>query len=288
LIKQEFVPLEAGDFHIARSGAGRLILFLHGFPQCWYAWRHQLADFGRDHLVVAPDMRGYNRSPKFEDTAAHGVESIVRDVAGLADKLGYERFVLVGHDWGGLIAWAFASVHQDRVNRLVVVDAPHPVVFDRVLRTNPVVQEALRFYSLFRSPRAEEVLSRDDFAVMCSWFGDVLTDEDLAVYKDAWRQPGALTGMLNWYRAADAGPPDPERGRPEGNFSCGFPLESLTVRVPTLVIWGESSLLPLSCLDGLEVHVPELSVATLPGAGHWLPEERPDEVNRQIRRFLSH
>src|SRR5207253_8028110 len=86
-------------------------------------------------------------------------------------------------------------------------------------------------------PRAEEVLSRDDFASMASWFGDVLTGEDLAVYKDAWRQPRALTGMLNWYRAADAGPPDPERGRPEGNFSCGVPPESLAVPVETLVVW---------------------------------------------------
>jgi epoxide hydrolase 4 len=287
LINHEFVPLEAGDFHIARSGAGPLILFLHGFPQCWYEWRHQLLEFGRDHLAVAPDMRGFNTSPKFEDTAAHGVELIVGDLVGLAETLGYEHFTVVGHDWGGIIAWAFASAHHDRVERLVVIEGPHPAVFDRELRTNPVMQEALRFYGLYRSPRAEEVLSRDDFAIMCTWFGEFLTDDDLAVYRDAWRQPGALTGMLNWYRAADVGPPDPERGRPEGSGSCGLALDSLLVRAPTLVLWGEDSLLPLSCVDGLEAHVPDLSVATLSG-GHWLPEERPDEVNRLIRRFLSH
>jgi epoxide hydrolase 4 len=287
MIAHEFALLEAGDFHIARSGAGPLVLFLHGFPQCWYEWRHQLAEFGRDHLTVAPDLRGYNTSPKFEDLAAYRAEAIVGDVIGLADRLGHERFVVVAHDWGGIIAWVLASHHGDRVDRLVIVDVPHPAIFDRALRTDPVVQEALSFYALYRSPRAEEVLSRNDFAVMCSWFGDVLTEADLAVYKEAWRQPGALTGMLNWYRAADLGPPDPERGRPEGNGTCGLDVESLTVSVPTLVIWGEKSLLPMSLFEGLEAYVPDLSVATLPGGSHWLPEERPDEVNGSIRQFLS-
>jgi len=131
------------------------------------------------------------------------------------------------------------------------------------------------------------VLSRDDFASMASWFGDVLTGEDLAVYKDAWRQPRAVTGMRNWYRAADAGPPDPERGRPEGNFSCGVPPESLAVPVETLVVWGNESLAPLSLVDGLAAYVSKLSVVTVPGAGHWLPEGQPAELNRRIREFLS-
>jgi epoxide hydrolase 4 len=143
-------------------------------------------------------------------------------------------------------------------------------------------QEALSFYALYRSPRAEEVLSRNGFAVMCSWFGDVLTEADLAVYKEAWLQPGALTGMLNWYRAADLGPPDPGRGRPEDNGTCGLDVESLTVSVPTLVIWGEKSLLPMSLLEGLEAYVPNLSMLTLPGGSHWLPEEQPDEINGSI------
>ena len=263
------------------------MLFLHGFPQCWYEWRHQLDEFGRDHLAVAPDLRGYNTSPKFDDVAAYRVAAIVEDVAGLVDRLGYARLVLAGHDWGGLVAWVFAGLHPGRVERLVIVDVPHPTLFDRALRTDPVMQEALRFYGLYRSPRAEEVLARDDFAVMAAWFGDVMTDEDLAVYKDAWRQPGALVGMLNWYRAADAGPPDPERGRPEGNFRCGVPLEKLTVPVPTLVICGENSLLPLTWLGGLNDYVPDVTVVTLPGGGHWLPEERPGEVNRLIRQFVG-
>jgi pimeloyl-ACP methyl ester carboxylesterase len=286
LIDHEFVRLEAGDFHLARCGGGPLILFLHGFPQCWYEWRHQLAEFGRDHTAVAPDLRGYNTSPKFDAIDDYAVPRIVEDVAALADRLTDEPFKLVGHDWGGIFAWAFAATHPDRVERLVIVEGPHPALFDHHLRTNPAVQQALWFYSLYRSPKAEEVLARDDFAHMCSWFADVLTDDDMAVYRDAWRQPGALTGMLNWYRAADAGPPDPQRGRSDGNFTCGFPSESLTVQIPTLVISGEESILPMSLLEGLEAYVTDLSVVTLPG-GHWLPEEHPDDVNRQMRQFLS-
>ena len=129
-------------------------------------------------------------------------------------------------------------------------------------------------------------MSRNDFGHLAFVFTGILTNEEFAVCKEAWRQPGALTGMLNYYRAADAGPPDPERGRPEGNFTSGLPPESLTVHAPTLVIWGEQSVLPITLLDGLDDYVADLSVITVPGAGHWLPEERPDEVNRLIRQFL--
>jgi pimeloyl-ACP methyl ester carboxylesterase len=286
-VEHHSVAVDGVELHVASCGTGPLILFLHGFPQCWYEWRHQLVEFGRDHLAVAPDLRGYDTSSKPPAVDAYRISEFVEDVAGLADRLGHERFALVGHNWGGGVAWTFALTYPRRVERLVVINCPHPVVWDRELRANPAQQEALRFYSLFRSPKGEEVLSRENFAAMRRWFHGVLREEDMSVYMETWRQPGAMTGMLNLYRAADVGPPDPDHGRLEGNGNYAPHLTSFVVGVPTLVVWGETDpALLVSNLDGLEEYVPDLTVARLPG-GHWLPEQHPTEVNRLIREFLA-
>src|SRR5947199_201168 len=127
--------------HYVTTGRGPLVLFLHGFPEFWYAWTAQLAEFGRDHRAVAPDMRGYNLSSKPTDLAAYRVKHLVTDVRALADHLGATTFALVGHDWGGVVAWAFALAHPDRLEQLVVVNAPHPTIFERELVENPAQLE---------------------------------------------------------------------------------------------------------------------------------------------------
>src|SRR5438132_709182 len=226
--------------HYVTVGRGPLVMFLHGFPEFWYAWTAQLADFGRDHRAVAPDMRGYNLSSKPTDLAAYAMKHLVADVRALAEHLGAKTFILVGHDWGGVVAWAFAITHPERLEKLVIVNAPHPAVFERELRENPAQQEASRYMLTFRSAQAEQILAADDYARMLAMFtrvGAWFSDEDRAQYVAAWSQPGALTGGLNYYRAAGVGPPGAE-GVPARSFG-GEPAR-LTLTVPTLVIRGGS------------------------------------------------
>ncbi len=275
--------------HYVAEGRGPVIVFLHGFPEFWYEWRRQLAEFGRDHRAVAPDMRGYNLSSKPAEIEQYRMKHLVEDLRALAERLGAGRFVLVAHDWGGVVAWAFAMAHPERLRKLVIVNAPHPGVFEREIRENPAQQKASRYMLTFRSPEAEQILSADHYARMVEMFrrelGDRFTDADQAAYVEAWAQPGALTCGLNYYRAAAVGPP-----ATDGAPAKGFEGERsrLTVSVPTLVIWGEKdrALLPGN-LDGLHRFVPDLTIRRIPDGSHWVVHEQPELVNRLIRDFLA-
>ncbi|HUF90736.1 MAG TPA: alpha/beta hydrolase, partial [Candidatus Limnocylindria bacterium] len=223
--------------HYVTVGAGGLVLFLHGFPEFWYAWREQLREFGRDHQAVAVDMRGYNLSSKPADVADYAIKHLVDDVAALADHLGHRRFVLVGHDWGGAVAWAFAIRHSERLERLVIVNAPHPAVFARELRDNPAQQKASEYMLAFRSPKGEELLSASHYAALVqAVLGEGLakgyvTAADRDEYLKAWSQPGALTGGLNYYRAARVGPPGRDGAPASGTL--GVVDSATVVSVPT-------------------------------------------------------
>ncbi len=291
-IRHEDAEVNGIRLHYARAGAGPLVVFAHGFPEFWYEWKRQLVEFASDHEVVAPDLRGYNRSDKPEGVEPYRVSHMVEDLRALAEHLGQRRFVLVGHDWGGVVAWAFAMAHPDRLERLVIVNAPHPGTFAREIRDNPLQQKASRYMLMLRSPEAETLLAADDFALLRERFlGDrvwkeIFTDEDRRAYLDAWSRPGALTGGLNYYRAAGVGPPAGESQPPEGRF--GMDPERLMVRVPTLVIWGEQDRALLeSNLDGLERFVPELTIRRVKDGTHWVIHEQPDEINRVIRGFIG-
>jgi len=214
---------------------------------------------------------------------------MVEDLRALADHLGRQKFVLVGHDWGGVVAWAFAIAHPERLERLVIVNAPHPAIFEREIRENPAQQNASRYMLTFRSPEAEAILSADNYArlieVLSRDLGDRFTPADRAAYLDAWSRPGALTGGLNWYRAAGVGPP---AGGGAPAPSLAGDATRLTVRVPTLVIWGErDQALLTGNLDGLERFVPDLTIERISDGSHWVVHEHPERVNRLIRDFLG-
>jgi pimeloyl-ACP methyl ester carboxylesterase len=278
--------------HYVSAGEGPLILFLHGFPEFWYEWKKQLAEFGRDHLAVAPDMRGYNLSSKPSELSAYEMPHLVEDVRALAEHLGHKRFVLVGHDWGGVVAWGFAMQHPRMLEKLVIVNAPHPGVFMRLLQGDPAQQKASQYMLMFRGAGAEQMLSANDYGLLVSIvLGDLLkngifTEEDRKAYLTAWSQPGALTGGLNYYRASRVGPPDPaSAGRSTVDFAS-LPAE-LELDVPTLVIWGEKdTALMASNLDGLDRYVPHLMVKRIPDGSHWVIHEKPAEINREIRDFI--
>jgi pimeloyl-ACP methyl ester carboxylesterase len=291
-IRHEFAVVNGVRLHYARAGRGKLILFLHGFPEFWYAWRKQLADFSKDYLAVAPDMRGYNLSSKPAEVEQYEIQHLAKDVVALAHHLCAERFFLVGHDWGGVVAWATAMAFPEAVEKLVIINAPHPVVFRRELQENPAQQQASEYMILFRSPEAEAILSADNFANFREHLlGELLrkghfTEADRREYLRAWSEPGAITGGLNYYRAAQAGPPDAAHVGETFDLTRKFPAPVL--KMPVLVIWGENDpYLLTGNLKGLEEYVPNLKVERFPEATHWVVHEKPAEVNSLLRRFLA-
>jgi pimeloyl-ACP methyl ester carboxylesterase len=292
---------DAAARETSARGGTKLIVFLHGFPEFWYAWRKQVEEFGRDFVAVAPDMRGYNLSSKPAAVEEYDIGKLVGDVRGLveylaaAHHLGAARCELVGHDWGGAVAWATAIACPEIVERLVIVNAPHPKIFERELRENPKQQEASQYMLVFRSAQAEAMMSANNFAMMQETIlGEgmregYISEADRKAYVEAWSQPGALTGGLNYYRAAEVGPGGggPGAGGHEA-FKTKHAAGSFEVKMPTLVIWGEKDPYILTGnLEGLERYVPKLTVERIPDATHWVVHEKPARVNELIRDFLA-
>jgi pimeloyl-ACP methyl ester carboxylesterase len=297
MIQHEYIDANGIELHVATAGEGPTMLFLHGFPEFWYLWRHQLEEFSRDHRTVAPDLRGYNLSDKPEPVDEYAMHHLVGDVRGLLDHYANgDKAILVGHDWGGAVAWAFALAHPGYLERLVIVNAPHPAVFLRELATSDEQRKASSYMHFFRRDDAEKRLSMNGYQPMFNIVVDgsanpeAYSDEDRAAYLECWSRPGSLTGGLNYYRSAPAGPP---RDEVEGAATFAaleqmLESRSYTVEVPTLVIWGmrDTALLPGN-LEGLEEYVPDLTVHRIDDASHWVINEQPEAVNAAIRDFLG-
>lgn len=289
-IEHGYASVNGVRLHYATAGAGPLMLFLHGFPEFWRAWQKPLEHFGaRGWLALAPDLRGYNLSDKPAGVEQYKARTLIADVAQLAARFATGPFVLVAHDWGGALAWGLAIAHPELLSHLVIVNAPHPYTFWRELAHNPAQQKASDYMLLLRDAKAERVLSENGFGrlgrMVFDESGGAFSAADQAAYREAWAQPGALTGGLNYYRASPLYPPsaaDPGATRLE------LAPQDFMVRVPTLVLWGERdrALLP-GCLDGLEQCVPDLVVRRVPDASHWIVHEQPGLVCSEIERFVS-
>lgn len=289
-MEHRYAEVNGIRMHYVTAGEGPLVLFAHGFPEFWYEWRRQIDEFSRDHQVVAPDLRGYNLTDKPVGVDQYRVKHLVEDLRSLAAHLGAKRFVLAGHDWGGAVAWAFALAHPELLEKLVIINAPHPGIFARELASNPAQQQASQYMRMFCTPEAEALLARDNYQFLVDALlthglkRGYFTEADRTAYLAAWSEPGALTGGLNYYRAARMLPPAPGATLAEPVLD----VASLTVRVPTLVIWGErdTALLPGN-LEGLDRFVPDLTLRRIPDANHWVIHQQPDLVNAYIREFLS-
>jgi epoxide hydrolase 4 len=289
MFEHKYADVNKIRLHYVTEGKGKLIMFLHGFPEFWYEWKNQLAEFGRDYKVVAPDMRGYNLSSKPSDVEQYRMKYLVEDIRALVDNLGYKKFFLVAHDWGGGVAWPFAIRHPDYLEKLVIINAPHPITFVRELRDNPAQKKASQYILVHRMPEAEEILSRNNYgALAISLLQEGLkkgyfTEEDRKAYIEAWSQPGALTGGLNYYRAAHIGS---FAGGTDDILSADPSL--LMVKVPTLVIWGEKDRWLLTGnLEGLEKYVTNLTIKRIPDGSHWVIHEKPELVNSYISEFIQ-
>jgi pimeloyl-ACP methyl ester carboxylesterase len=292
MFTHEYAEVNGIRLHYVTEGSGRLILFAHGFPEFWYAWKDQLSEFGRDYQVVALDMRGFNLSSKPAEVEQYQMKYLVEDVRRLVRQLGHERFTLVAHDWGGAMAWVFAVSHPEMLDGLVIINSPHPAIFARELSANPAQQQASQYMVMLRSAQSEQALAANNYAQLREKFmGDglwngIFSEEDRKAYLEAWAQPGALTGGVNYYRVSRVTPtPVGTQAAQEGPSRD---LNSLTVRVPTLVIWGEQDQALLTGnLDGLEPFIPDLRVKRIPDGSHWVIHEHSALVNQYVREFME-
>ena len=283
------------DMHYAAVGdpSKPLVICLHGFPEFWVAWRGVMEALSDRYYLVAPDQRGFNLSSKPEGVDSYRAKHMVADLASLADTLSPRRpFVLAGHDWGASVAYAYAFAHPDRLSSLVIANGVHPACFQRAINDDEEQRAASQYINRLRAADAEELMSEDGFRRLfnmlagfsrTSWMTDAVKRD----YLDAWQKPGALTAMLNWYRASPIDVPAPGEPAPASKV-LDIPVEALAVKMPHLVVWGEADeALRPSCIDGLGTYAPDLTLRVVSGTGHWLLHERPDEVAALIRDFLD-
>lgn len=279
---------QVGDvrLHYAESGGGdRLVVLLHGFPECWHSWRHQLTALGGRFRVVAPDLRGYNLSDKPPHVADYRVEKLVDDVTGLIRHLGARRAAVVGHDWGAAVAWAVAQRHPEYVSKLAALQVPPAAVWKKNISLRQMLKSWYMFF--FQLPALPEwFISRDNFAGLEKMFRSTtrpgtFSDTDIAVYRAALRRPGALTAAINYYRAnifsLFAGGGEARR------------WAETRVGVPTLFVYGERDpfVIPETVRGvGDFVDAPYREVR-LARAGHWVQQEYPQEVNAALASFLE-
>ena len=278
------------DVAVAGLPTNPPIILLHGFPESHRTWRHQIADLAEDHFVLAPDQRGFARSSKPEGVANYTPDKPVADMIALADRFDLKRFTLVGHDWGGAIAWMAALNHPDRVARLIIINAPHPFIFQKSMFDDMAQREASQYIRAFRNTDLEKHI--DSIGLSAFFDGSFMRHTDFEkvkdekpIYLEQWGQPGAMTAMLNWYRASTLLVPAMDETPERPAFLDGpFP----PLKVPTLVIWGlgDKALLPVQ-LEGLEALVPDLTLEKLEGVGHFAPWEAPEKVTGAMRVWLA-
>jgi epoxide hydrolase 4 len=270
--------------HAVEAGpeSGPLVILLHGFPELWYGWRHQIGPLAAAGFhVLAPDQRGYNLSDKPRRVSDYNLDTLALDVVGLIDALGEQKARVVGHDWGGVVGWWLGVKHADRLERLALLNIPHPKVMRRTLYKSSEQRKKSSYIFFFQVPALPERGFRRngfDFAVRAlrtTSRPGVFTDADLDFYREAWSQPGAVRSMIHWYRAALRSQPKP-------------PATSRVVGVPTLLLWGTQDR-----FLGQEMAQPSIDLCDdgrlefFPEASHRIQHEEPERVNQRLIEFFG-
>jgi len=284
-MRHDYAQLSQVRLHYVECGAGDdLVILLHGFPECWYSWRHQLPVLGERYHVVAPDMRGYNLSDKPKGVESYRIELLVQDIVELIDHFGKKKAAIVAHDWGAGVAWALAQKHPEVVSKLVAMQVPPPAAW----RANFTLRQLRHSWYMFffQLPRLPEWwASANDFSLLDKIYrettvrADAFSAEDIAVYKEALRQPGALTSTINYYRAnvfrslVRGGVETPDHGG---------------IKVPTLFIYGEHDMAIVpDTVRGLDRFIDATyRELRIPNSGHWVQNEAVAEVNNALLDFL--
>ena len=271
----------ACQLHAVASGPpdGPVVVLLHGFPEFWYSWRQQIEPLAAAGFrVVVPDQRGYNQSSKPRGAACYALSELTSDVLAMADQLGQKRLLLAGHDWGAAVAWSVALLHPQRIAKLAILNVPHPSVMRRYLNTDRRQLRRSWYMFFFQLPwLPEAAFSAFDFrlgvrSLVRSSRPNTFSATDLAQYRAAWAEPGALTAMINWYRAAF-------------RFRSKFP--DSTVHVPTRILWGERDAFLLSEMAHESLRYCDIAdLYTLRNASHWLQHEEPGRVSELLIDFF--
>jgi pimeloyl-ACP methyl ester carboxylesterase len=275
--------------------AAPLLVFLHGFPEAAFVWDGVMASLAQRWRCVAPNLRGYEDSSSPPQVEAYRPKHLVADIVALIAHQGGPARAVVAHDWGGALAWSLAAQQAASLERLVIINSPHPATFLRELQHSPAQQAASAYMNFLVRPDAEVLLAENDFARLWPFFtnmgatepghpgGGWLDEATRAHYRAVWHR--GLNGALNYYRASPLRPPTL---LDQSLMALRLPSDAVTVRLPTQVIWGEADLaLPPSLLDGLERFVPQLSLQRWPGATHWLVHEQPERVAQAIADFVA-
>jgi pimeloyl-ACP methyl ester carboxylesterase len=283
-MKHGFAHVNGVRLHYVTQGQGPLAILLHGFPEFWYSWRHQIPELAKQFRVVAPDLRGYNDSDKPRGVANYRVDTLTADVMGLIRAFGEEKAVIIGHDWGGGVAWAFAANYPHATERLVVMNCPHPGPFQKHLRSNRRQLRRSWYMFFFQIPFLPEFGIRLNVRrfVEQAFRGmairkDAFPDEELQKYAEALTKPGVLTAAINYYRAAFR-----ETVRRGERL---FPQ----ITCPTLLIWGEEDIaLGKELTYGMEPYFANrLEIKYIPRCSHWVQQEQPELVNQYLRDFFN-
>lgn len=271
--------------HVVVGGGGPLVLLLHGWPECWATWRHVLQPLkAAGFTVAAPDLRGFNLSEKPSDVADYTMDKVIEDHAALIRALGFQKAHVIGHDWGGASAWHLAQKRDDVLDKLVIVNTPHPALFLKRLRKSPSQLKASYYMFVFQVPVvAEKLLERNGFQVLENVMKyqpkkkGAYDEEDIRVYKEALGQPGATTSTLNWYRASF---------RQSFKKLDGTGLKRVIER-PTLVLWGlDDEAVPPGNLDGMETVAKEIRIVRIPDCSHWVQHDKPEVIVDEAVRFF--
>ena len=282
-IKFDYAQVGGVKLHYATAGDGeKLVVLLHGFPEFWYSWRHQIRALSDEYTIVAPDMRGYNLSDKPPRVEDYSIDKLVDDVCGLIRHFGREQAAVVGHDWGASVAWAVAQKHPEFVWKLCAMQVPPMAIWKKNQTFKQFLASWYMFF--FQIPRLPEwLLSRGDFSILANSLKtgtiekEIFNAKEIAEYKKAWSEPGALTSGLNYYRANIL-------KRLFGKTPAGE-----KIKVPTLFIYGEkdAAILPETVAGIAEIIDAPFSEIRIPDAAHWVQQEAAEIVNDSLREFLA-
>ncbi|EDX83107.1 hydrolase, alpha/beta fold family, putative [Synechococcus sp. PCC 7335] len=277
----DYLDTNGIKLHYVTQGEGPLMLMLHGFPAFWYSWKYQIPEFAQHYKVVALDLRGYNNSDRPKQTSAYRLEALVADIRGAIAALGYDRCILVGHDWGGALAWSVSYAHPQLIEKLVVMNFPHPAKFAAGLRTPQQLLKSA-YILFFQLPLLPEILlSANNYEGIAATFSDInqynpeFTTSDINRFREAAARKGAIKAMLNYYRNLFQGPI--------------FKNQWGQLNVPTCMIWGEDDqAFSKELTYDTDAYVKDLQLHYVSQAAHWVQLDRPDVVNQHVRQYLGY
>jgi len=282
-METNYLEISKGKIHYVSAGdvTNDTIIFLHGFPEFWYSWRKQLDHFSEQYHVIAPDMRGYNKSFKPSEVKDYKIEAIANDIIELINRIGKDKVIIVGHDWGAAIAWHLLLIHEERFSKGVILNVPHPLVFRHNLFTNPKQLVRSWYIFFFQIPFLPAwILSMNNFQRAAKMLENSsnegsFTSSDLKQYKFAWANENAIQYMIMWYKAAMRNPSQPNL------------YQKKEVTIPLKIIWGKEdvALVPKMAKESLD-YCTQGELTYIEEATHWVHQDCPEKVNHLIEEFL--